>query len=113
MKHRRDDAARLELLVKPEPVEHFQGGGMIGAGARHLFEEIIVAQRLDEANFLVGLRQRQRQAQADGAGADDDDAIGIGGQLRLRRHFLGGAGPAVMGQVEHHAVGIAIFCLVE
>ena len=79
MKHRRDDAARLELLVKPEPVEHFQRGGMIGAGARHLFEEIVVAQRFDQADFLVGLRQRQRQAQADGACADDDDAIGIGG----------------------------------
>src|SRR5580704_10986006 len=33
--------------------------------------------------------------------------------LRLRRHFLGGAGPAVMGQVKHHAVGVAKFCLVE
>ena len=59
MKHRGDDAARLELLVKPEPVEHFQRGGMVGAGARHLLEEIIVAERFDQADFLVGLRQRQ------------------------------------------------------
>ena len=59
MKHRRDDAARLELLIKPEPVEHFQGGRMVGAGARHLFEEIIVAERLDQADLLIRLRQCQ------------------------------------------------------
>ena len=51
VKHRRNDAARLELLVKADAVEHFQRGGMIGSGARHLFEEIVVAQCLDEADF--------------------------------------------------------------
>ncbi len=64
MKHRRDDAARLELLVEPDAVEHFERGRMVGAGARHLVEEIVVAERLDEADFQVGLRQRQRQARA-------------------------------------------------
>ena len=59
MKFRRDDAARLELFVKPKPVEHLQRSRMVGAGARHLFEEIIVAQGLDEADFLARLRQRQ------------------------------------------------------
>ena len=61
VKHRRDDAARLEFLVKPEAVEHFQRRGMVGAGARHLFEEIVVAQRLDQADLLIRLRERQRQ----------------------------------------------------
>ena len=59
MKHRRDDAARLELLVKPEAVEHFQRCRMIGAGARHLLEEIIVAQRFDQADLQIRLRQCQ------------------------------------------------------
>ena len=51
-------------------------GGMVGAGARHLLEEIVVAQRLDQADRDAVLRQRERQAQPDRPGADDDDAIG-------------------------------------
>ena len=48
---------------------------MIGAGARHLLEEIVVAERLDEAHLHARLRERERQAQADGSSANDDDAI--------------------------------------
>src|SRR5580700_10503679 len=33
--------------------------------------------------------------------------------LGFRHHILGGAGPAVVGEVEHHAVGIAVLRLVE
>ena len=43
VEHRRDDAARLELRVEPDAVVHLEGRGMIGAGARHLLEEIILA----------------------------------------------------------------------
>ena len=50
VEHRRDDAARLELSIKADAVEQFERGGMIGAGARHLIEEIVVAERLDEAD---------------------------------------------------------------
>src|SRR5580704_1340532 len=57
MKFRRDDAARLELLIEPEPVEHFQRRRMIGAGAWHLFKKIILAQGLDETDLLARLRQ--------------------------------------------------------
>ncbi len=77
VEQRRDDAARLEPGVEPDAVEHFQGGGMVRARARHLLEEIIVAERLDQADLHAGLRQRERQAQAHRSRADDDDAIGF------------------------------------
>ena len=72
---RRDDAARLELVVEADAVVKLQSRGMVGAGARHLLEEIVVAQRLDQADRDARLRQRQRQAQSDRPGADDDDAL--------------------------------------
>ncbi len=83
MEHRRDDAARFELVIKPEPIEHFQRCGMIGAGTRHLFEEIIVAERLDKADLQACLRQCQRQAEPDRPGADDNNTIWIVWAIRL------------------------------
>src|SRR5215204_4143625 len=50
---------------------------MIGARARHLFEEIVLAKRLNQANFYVLLRQCERQAQADRTGANNDHATGL------------------------------------
>ena len=49
---------------------------MIGAGARHLLEKIVVAEGLDQADRHARLRQGERQAEPDRPGADDDDAIG-------------------------------------
>jgi hypothetical protein len=62
VEHRGDDAARLDSLVEPNAVEHLQGGRVIGAGARHLLEEIVLSQLLDQAHRDTGLRQRQREA---------------------------------------------------
>ena len=75
MKYRRDNAARLEPPVKPDAVEHLERRRMVGAGARHLVEEIAVAQLLDQRDRDPRLRQREREAEADRPGADDDDAI--------------------------------------
>ena len=60
-----DDPSRLHLLVKADPVEQLQRGGMVGTGARHLVEEIAVGEPLDQRNRDPALRQRQREAQAD------------------------------------------------
>ncbi len=75
VKQRRDDAARLELVVKTDAVEELQRRRMIGAGARHLLEEIVVVARFDQADRNVCLRQRERQAQPDRPGTDDDDTV--------------------------------------
>ena len=45
---------------------------MIGARARHLFEEIVVGQRLDHANRHAVLCKRKRQGEPDRACPDDD-----------------------------------------
>jgi hypothetical protein len=42
MKHWRDDSARLQFLVEPDAVIHFQCRRVIGPRARHLFEKVIV-----------------------------------------------------------------------
>ena len=76
VEQRRDDAARLEPVVEADAVEQLEGGGMVGAGARHLLEEIVVAERLDQADPHALLRQRQRQAQPDRPGTDHDHAVG-------------------------------------
>ncbi len=76
VEQRRDDAARLELVVEPDAVEQLERRRMVGAGARHLLEEIVVAERLDQADPHALLRQRQRQAEPDRPGADDDHAVG-------------------------------------
>ncbi len=75
VEQRRDDAARLELLVETDAVEHFQRGRVIGPGPRHLLEEVMIAQLLDQAHRDAGLRQREREAQPHRAGADDNHAI--------------------------------------
>ena len=49
VEHWGDDAARLELRVKPDAIVHLERRRMIGAGARHLLEEVVVAERLDHA----------------------------------------------------------------
>ena len=61
MEHRRNDAARLELLVEPDAVEHFECGWVVCSRTRHLLEEIIVAESLDQTDFKVGLRQCERK----------------------------------------------------
>ena len=77
LKLRRDQAARLHLCVEPDAVEEFQRGRVVGAGARHLIEKIVVRHRLDQHDGNILLRQRQRQAQADRACAHHDDGIGL------------------------------------
>ena len=57
----RDDPARLDLLVETDPIEHFERGRMVGAGARHLLEEVVVAERLDQRHRNVVLRQYERK----------------------------------------------------
>jgi hypothetical protein len=47
VKDRRDNPARLDLLVEPDPIEHFECGRVVGAGARHLLQKVVVAERLD------------------------------------------------------------------
>ena len=76
MEQRRHDAARLELVVEPERVEHFERRRMVGAGARHLLEEIVVAERLDEADRNLLLREPQREAEPDRPCPDDDHPVG-------------------------------------
>src|SRR5262245_24621246 len=76
MDQRRDDAPRLELVVEADALEQFQGRGMVRSRARHLFEEIVLAQRFDQADLYVRLRQCERQTQPHRSGADDDYAFG-------------------------------------
>src|SRR5260370_36315422 len=68
MKHRRDDATRLEPWIQPDAVVHLQRGRMIGAGPRHLLEEIAFSQRRDDGNRHALLGERQRQAKPPRAG---------------------------------------------
>src|SRR5215813_10979607 len=75
VKHRRDDAARLEIAIEPNAVVHLQGGRMIGAGPGHLLEEIVVSERLDKRNSHVFLSERQRQAKANRTSPYDDNAF--------------------------------------
>ena len=63
--------------VKTDAVEHFQRGRMIGPGPRHLLEQVMIAQLLDQAHRDAGLRQREREAQPHRAGAVDNHAITI------------------------------------
>src|SRR5262249_30323653 len=73
---RRDDAARLELVVEADALEQLQGCGMVRPRARYLFEEIVLAQRFDQADLHVRLRQGERQTKPYRSGADDDYAVG-------------------------------------
>ena len=59
MKQRSNDAPRLKPGIETDAVEQFEGGGMVGAGARNLFEEIILAQGLDQCDLNACLRERQ------------------------------------------------------
>ena len=59
--------------IEPDTVEQLQRGRMVGAGARHLIEEIVVPKRLDDADCHAFLRQCEREAQSDRPGADNDD----------------------------------------
>ena len=65
------------LRVETDAVEQLQRGGMVGACARHLLEEIVLAERLDQIDMNVLLRQHQREREPDRSGADDDDALDI------------------------------------
>ena len=66
VKQRGDDAARFELVVKPDTLEQFERRGMVGAGPRHLFEKVVVAERFDQADRDALLRQCERQAHPTG-----------------------------------------------
>ena len=83
MEQRRDDAARLQQLVEADALEQLQRRRMIGAGARHLLEEIVVVERLDQRDLHALLRQRERQAEPDRPCPDDDHAL-----RRLVRHWF-------------------------
>ena len=83
VEQRRDDAARLQQLVEADALEQLQRRRMIGAGARHLLEEIVVVERLDQRDLHALLRQRERQAEPDRPCPDDDHAL-----RRLVQHGL-------------------------
>ena len=74
VEERRHDAARLEPRVEPDRVEQLERRRMVGAGARHLLEEIVRPELLDDDGGNVPLREPQREAEADGPCPDDDDA---------------------------------------
>ena len=81
VEHGGDDAARLQPLVETDAVIELERGRVIGAGARHLLEDVVLAERLEQADANTLLGQRQRQAEPDRAGTDNDDAVGWGGHL--------------------------------
>ena len=59
MKQRSNDSPRLEPGIETDAVEQLEGGRMVGARARNLFEEIILAQGLDQCDLNAFLRERQ------------------------------------------------------
>src|SRR3954447_4054853 len=68
---------------------------MVGACARHLFEEVVLRELLDKHAAHVGLRERERKAKPHRAGTDDDDASDLthvrgpeGASAAFRRHTL-------------------------
>src|SRR5262249_56281257 len=61
MDQRRDDAAWLELVVEADALEQLQGRRMVRSRARHLLEEMVFAQRFDQAHLHARLRQYERQ----------------------------------------------------
>ena len=65
---------------------------MVGAGPRHLFEKVVVAERFDQTDRDALLRQCQRQAQPDRPGADDDHAVG--GSIHASRARVSCSSPA-------------------
>ena len=75
MNERRDDAARLELRVKSDPLVKLERRRMVGSRARELLEEIILAQRLDRAHLDARLRQSERQTKPHRSRADDDHPL--------------------------------------
>ena len=77
MEEWRDDPARLDFSVETDPIEQLLRGGMVGARARHLLEEIVLTERLDQIDVNVLLRQHQCEREPDRSGADDDDALGF------------------------------------
>src|SRR5262245_42099188 len=82
MKQRRDDSARLQLLVKIDLVVHLQSCRMIGARARYLVEEIRVGQLLDDVTTHTILCKLECETQTHGTGADNQYTVG------RRRHTL-------------------------
>jgi len=68
---------------------------MVGAGARHLIEEILVRQLLEKGAGHAFLGELQRKAQAYGSGTDDQHAVsasihlGARSPLPLRGRGLG------------------------
>ena len=60
MEQRGDNAARLDARIEADAVEQLQRCRMIGAGAGHLLEEIVVPERLDDAHLHAFLRQCER-----------------------------------------------------
>jgi hypothetical protein len=62
MEQRGDDAAWFELVVKADALQQLQGRGMVGSGARHLFEKVVVAEGFDQTDRDALLRQCEREA---------------------------------------------------
>src|SRR3974390_508431 len=50
VEERRNDSERLDPAVKPDAVVELERGGMIGARARHLLQEVVCAECLDQDN---------------------------------------------------------------
>src|SRR3974390_2629969 len=48
VEERRNDSARLDPAVKPDAVVEFERGRMIGARARHLLQEVVRTECLDQ-----------------------------------------------------------------
>ena len=89
MEQRRHDAARFEFLVKPDLVIHLQRRRMIGAGARHLIEKILIAKLFHDGARHAFLGELQRKAQAHGSRANNQHTVlRMGHVRRWRRPFL-------------------------
>ena len=125
LKLRRNQATRLIFGVEAD-VEEFQRGRMVGAGARHLIEEIVVRKRLIRTTAISCCASARARHSPTGpaptttTGSDFAilNAAGNRSSLRrsgfLRRHdVLHRARPAFVGQIEHKAGRRLVFRLVE
>src|SRR5580700_8376474 len=77
VEQRGNDSTRLDLPVEPDAIVELQRRGMVGARARHLLQEIALAERLDHDDADILLRQREREAKPDWPGADDDHPLEV------------------------------------
>src|SRR5262249_7169808 len=75
MNQRSNDPPRLEPGIETDAVEQLEGGRMVGARARNLLEEIILAQGLDQCDLTAFLRECKGRARPARSGTDDNAAL--------------------------------------